>query len=234
MMGGNGDYSEKLSGSIVSNNTFMHAGGTSIEAAESYGLVADGNTFLCESNCSSGTLTSAWIAEGTNGLTFAINSASRTAGCVVTLNLAASPSTTSVVANTVYVNVSGRSDDFNVSGTAGNLLATLSGSTVTYTQAGCLGANSGGAGGIFWMAQSKTDNFPANGSEIYVKNSIVDPQLTMTMPFVACGTSGPACQNKPQYTQIQWCNNTRDLNLLPALGGTGALVTHLTPDSACP
>lgn len=234
MMGGNGDYSEKLNGNIVSNNTFTQAGGTSIEAAESYGLVADSNTFLCEANCSSGKLAAAWIAEGGNGLTFAVKSASRTSGCVVTLDLAASPATTSVLTGTVYVNVSGRSDSFNVRGTAGNLVRSVSGSTVTYTQAGCLGASTGGAGGIFWMAQSKVDNFPANGAKIYIKNSIVDPQLTMPTPFVACGTAGPACNNPPQFTQILWCNNTQDLTLLPALGGTGALVTHLTPDPACP
>jgi Putative Ig domain len=234
MMGGNGDYSEKIDGNVVSNNTFTHAGGTSIEAAESYGLVADGNTFVCESNCSSGTLGAAWIAEGNNGLTFKINSASRTAGCVVTLNLAASPSTTSVLAGTVYVNVNGRADSLNVSGTAGNLVTSISGPTVTYTQAGCSGAYSGGAGGVFWMAQSKVDNFPANGAAIYVKNSIVDPQLTMATPFIACGTAGPACQNPPQLTKIQWCNNTQDTSLVPALGGTGAIVLHATPDSACP
>lgn len=234
MMGGNGDYSEKIDGNVVSNNTFVHAGGNSIEAAESYGLVAEANTFVCESNCSSGTLTAAWIAEGGNGLTYAISSASRTAACVVTLHLAYGPAATSVLNGSVYVNVSGRSDDFNVSGTAGNLVTTVSGSTVTYTQAGCVGANTGGASGIFWMAQSKVDNFPANGAEIYVKNSIVDPQLTMSMPFVACGSASPACQNAPQLTQIKWCNNTRDTDLVPALGGTGAIVSHLTPDSACP
>lgn len=234
MMGGNGDYAEKLNGNIVSNNTFIQAGGTSIEAAESYGLVADSNRFSCESDCSSGMLGAAWLAEGNKGLTYEIKSASRTSACVVTLTLDSGPAATSVLNGAVYVNVSGRSDNFNVSGTAGNLVTTASGSTITYTQAGCLGANSGGAGGIFWMAQSKVDNFPANGAQIYVKNSIVDPQLTMPTAFVACGKANPACDNPPQFTQILWCNNTQDLTLLPALGGTGALVTHLTANPACP
>jgi hypothetical protein len=84
------------------------------------------------------------------------------------------------------------------------------------------------------MAQSTVDNFPANGAQIYVKNSIVDPQLTMPAPFVACGAANPTCTNPPQYTQIKWCNNLQDTTLIPAVGGTGAVVTHVTPDSSCP
>jgi hypothetical protein len=240
MMGGNGDYAEKLDGNVISHNTFTQAGGASIEAAEAYGVVADSNTFLCDSNCSSGILAAAWIAEGANGLTFAIKNATRTPDCVVTLNLAASPSTTSVLAHLVFVNVSDRADDFNVSGTAGNLLTSISGSTLTYTQSGCSGANSGGPGGIFWMAQSKIDNFAANGAEIYIKNSKIDPLLTMPAPFIACGTANPACVNPPQITmnggqtQIHYCNNQRGSVLVPATGGTGALIEHKRPDSACP
>src|SRR5437763_3933026 len=105
MMGGNGDYAEKIDGNLVSQNIFTQAGGTSIEAAESYGLTADSNVFLCDSNCSSGILAASWIAEGSNGLTFAISEASRSANCKVTLSLAAAPSTTSNLASAVYANV---------------------------------------------------------------------------------------------------------------------------------
>lgn len=230
MMGGNGDYAEKIDKSTVKNNTFTHAGGVSIQASESYGLVADGNRWVCESNCSSGELATAWIAEGSNGLTFKINSAVRDSTCLVTLTLAATPASTSMLNGQVYVNVEGRSDDFNVSGTEGNLLITISGATVKYTQANCSGSTTGATGGIFWMAQNSTDNFAANGSQITVKNSTLDPQLNLLQPFVACGTSNPACQNPPQtnhnggQTQITGCNNPKQVT-----GGVGTKVQNTCP-----
>lgn len=247
MMGGNGDYAEKISGNLVSQNTFTMAGGTAIEAAESYGLVANANTFTCLSNCSAGILGAAWLQEGGGqGLIFNINTATRTApgtgGCVVTLNLANGPSTTSQLNGVVYVNVSGTGTDFDIAGTAGNVVTTVSGTTVTYTQSGCAGANSytysSGAAPIFWMAQNSTDNYPANGSQLYVKNSIVDPQLTGGNLFVACGATGSAlaCGNPPLTNQaeILWCNNTQNGTLVSAIGGAGATVTHQTPDASCP
>lgn len=237
-MGGNGDYAEKIDGNVVSHNTFLHAGGYDIGELEAYGSVADANTFLCDGigGCAGGSLVETQISEGTNGLTFAVSSATRTAQCAVTLVLSVAPVTTSLITG-LYVNISGTGSSFDVSATAGNTITTynLSTKTITYTQSGCSGAASIGAGGIFWISQSSNDAFAGNGAEIYVKNSTVDPMLTMAQPFVACGTASPACLNTPQttlnggQTQMQWCNN-------PAvpISGVGALVTHVTPDSACP
>lgn len=238
MMGGNGDYVEKIDGNRVEHNTFIMGGGTAIEAAESYGMIADGNTFTCGGNCSTGILAGAWLAEGENGLTYGIKSASRTPACVVTLNLNYSPTTSSVITGK-FVNVSGTGTDFDVTGTAGNSITSRAGSSITYTQAGCAGAGTIAAaaqGSIFWMSHERSDNYPANGAQIYVKNSIVDPLLTMPQPFVACGTANPACLNPPMpgQSQISWCNNRQDSKLLPAVGGAGATVIHRTPDSQCP
>jgi hypothetical protein len=234
-MGGNGDYSEKLDKTVVSRNTFTMAGGNAIQAANAYGITADSNTFLCDSNCSSGRLAGAWIVDNN---VFPIQSATRDAQCLVTL---VAPTfagrTTSLIAGQgLLVNVSGTGSSFDVSATAGNTIKTFTSAsgTITYTQAGCSGAASIGAVGKFWISQNQSDAFGANAAAIYVKNSIVDPQLTTTQPFTACGTANPACLNPPQFSAIQWCNNTQDLTLVPALGGTGAVVSHVTPDSSCP
>lgn len=247
MEGGNGDYAEKISGNQVNNNTFTMAGGNAIQAAESYGLTANANTFTCESNCSTGQLAYAWLAEGSNGLTFNIQSLTRTSACVVTMvfESGSSPTTTSPITG-LYVNISGLTGgaaDFNLSATAGNTVTTYTSTsrTVTYTQAGCSGANSftyaSGGYPIFWMSQSQTDAFAGSGSQIYVKNSTIDPLLTMPQPLVACGTASPACQNPPQttlnggQTQIKGCGNSNG-SAVNAVGGTGALVTNLT--GTCP
>ena len=81
------------------------------------------------------------------------------------------------------------------------------------------------------MAQSRTDNFAANGAEMHLARSVVDPMLTMKTPFVACGIANPACQNPPQtdlnggQTQMHYCQNA-----VP-IGGTGALIKEDCRDS---
>ena len=235
----NDDYSEKLTGNTISNNTFSLAGGTGLYIAHAYGVVVDKNKFICESNCSSVVIAKAAVDED---LAFPITSANRTAACVVTLNLTRGPSTTSRMGG-LFVNVSGTNSDLDVSSSAGNTLVSRSGTQVTYVQKGCAGPGSSGPGGILWIAQNSGDNFPANGAELYIKNSIIDPKLTNPALLQACGQQGsinswssgfnPQAQSSGQ-PRMRYCNNTRGRELVVPVAGTGALVKHETPDSACP
>jgi len=235
----NDDYSEKLTGNTITNNTFSLAGGTGMYIAHAYGVVADKNRFICESNCSAAVIAKAAVDED---LTFPIASAKRTASCLVTLNVTRGPSTTSRVGG-LFVNVSGTHTDFDINGTAGSTLTNRSDRQVTYTQKGCAGPSSIGPGGIFWIAQNSTDNFPANGAELYIKNSSIDPKLTNPALLQVCGQQGSpnSCSSgfNPQpenggQPRIRYCNNARARELVTPLAGTGAMVRHEAPDSACP
>jgi hypothetical protein len=228
-MGGNDDYAEKLDQTVISHNTFVMEGGTAMAIRSAYGVTADSNTFVCGSSCNAGNLADVDL-DGNYVLN--IVSASRTSACVVTLTANRGLSTTSSLAG-LFINVSGAANSsFNLSAPLSSSLTTRNGVIFTYTQPGCSGAASMGAGGTFWLSQNPQDAWPANGSQFYIKNSTIDPLLVMSQPLVACGTASPTCRFTPQalsggQTQIKACNNLRSGIDIPAINGTGAIAQNL-------